>query len=204
METGHIVEWSRERGFGFVESDGRRIFLHHRDFAEKHKAPEVGDRVRFVIGADRQGRPCAQQAVHVNDGGSFQVQHLLVLLLLLLAPGRALQVLAGTIPFRYLGTYAVIISGLTYLAYARDKHQAKTKGWREKESLLHLLELLGGWPGAFVAQCRLRHKRAKLGFQIFFWLIVALHQFAAVDYIRGWPVLRQAVKGTTDFPSGPR
>jgi uncharacterized membrane protein YsdA (DUF1294 family)/cold shock CspA family protein len=192
MEAGHITEWSRARGFGFVESDGRRIFLHHRDFAGKHKAPEVGDRIRFVLGTDRQGRPCAQQAVHVNDGGSFRVEHLLVLLLLLLAPGRALWVLARTIPFAWLAGYAAVISGCTYLAYAWDKHRAKQKGWREPESMLHLLELLGGWPGAFVAQCRLRHKRTKLRYQVIFWLIVALHQFAAVDCLRGWPVIRQA------------
>jgi uncharacterized membrane protein YsdA (DUF1294 family)/cold shock CspA family protein len=202
MESGHITEWNRERGFGYVESDGRRIFLHRRDFAEKHKAPEAGDHVRFVLGTDQQGRPCAQQAVHVNDGGSFRVQHLLVLLLLLLAPGRALWVLSGTVPFRYLAGYVAVIAGLTYAAYAWDKHRARTKGWREPESLLHLLELLGGWPGAFVAQCRLRHKRTKVRFQIVFWLIVALHQFAAVDYLRGWPVLRLAVQGTTDFPAG--
>ena len=190
MENGEIIEWSHERGFGFVESGGRRIFLHRRDFAERHKAPEVGDRIRFEVGTDRQGRPCAQQAVHLNDGGSFRVEHLLVLLLLLLAPFRAFQVLSGTIPFRYLAGYAVLLSGLTYAAYAWDKHRARTKGWREPESLLHLLELAGGWPGAFVAQCRLRHKSTKVAYQIIYWSIVGLPQFVAVDYIRGWPVIR--------------
>jgi len=111
-------------------------------------------------------------------------------------------VMSGTVPFRYLGGSAVVISGLTYLAYAWDKHRARTKGWREPESLLHLLELIGGWPGAFVAQCRLRHKRAKVRYQIIFWLIVALHQFVAVDYIRGWPVLRHVMAYVLNVPAG--
>ena len=32
--TGTIVEWDRERGCGWVDTDGQRIFLHWRDFAE--------------------------------------------------------------------------------------------------------------------------------------------------------------------------
>lgn len=192
MLTGHITEWNHERGFGYLESEGRRIFLHHRDFAERHKAPEMGDRINFVLGTDRQGRPCAQQAVHVNDGGSFKTQHLLVLLLLGLVPGRALYLLSGTVPFYYSAGYGAVLSGLTYLAFAWDKNRARRKGRREPERMLHLLELLGGWPGAFVAQCRFRHKRAKISYQVAFWLIVALHQFVALDYIRGWPLARQA------------
>jgi len=41
---------------------------------------------------------------------------------------------------------------------------------------LHLLELLGGWPGAFLAQRRLRHKCSKRRYQFVFWLIVLAYQ----------------------------
>ena len=65
--------------------------------------------------------------------------------------GRAIgwQMIAG---------YAVGISLVTYLVYRHDKRQALAAGWRINESTLHLLEMLGGWPGAFVAQRLLRHK----------------------------------------------
>ena len=34
--------------------------------------------------------------------------------------------------------------------------------WRIREGTLHLVEALGGWPGAFLAQQTMRHKTVKL------------------------------------------
>jgi cold shock CspA family protein len=98
--SGKIIEWNGTRGFGYVESEGRRIFLHFRDFAERSKVPEVGDRVTFVLGADRQGRPCAQLAVHIRESrrlrpvythhnGGLRLIHFFILVFLLL-PGFAI------------------------------------------------------------------------------------------------------------------
>ncbi|SJM91388.1 Cold-shock protein (fragment) [Crenothrix polyspora] len=47
--------------------------------------------------------------------------------------------------------------------------------WRIPEKSLHTLELLGGWPGALLAQRTLRHKNRKPSYQVVFWLIVGLH-----------------------------
>jgi cold shock CspA family protein len=44
------------------------------------------------------------------------------------------------------------MSLVAYLMYARDKLSAIRGTWRVPESSLHLAELLGGWPGAYVAQ----------------------------------------------------
>lgn len=188
--TGRIVDWNWDRGFGYLEHGEARIFLHIREFSERHKPPEIGDRIRFVMGADRQGRPCAKQAVHVNDGGRFELGDALVLLLLLAAPAVALYRIGGGGGLKLGGAWCAAISGITYVVYALDKKNARTAGQREPENLLHLMELIGGWPGALVAQHRLRHKSAKTGYQFAFWLIVGLHQFVAIDALRGWPVLR--------------
>ena len=51
-QNGRIVEWRKDRGYGFVESAGQRVFLHRRDFAEFLKAPAVGDEISFIVGAD--------------------------------------------------------------------------------------------------------------------------------------------------------
>jgi uncharacterized membrane protein YsdA (DUF1294 family)/cold shock CspA family protein len=184
--TGPIVDWNPERGFGFIESNGQRIFLHMRDFNERHKVPEVGDVIQFDLGTDRQGRPCAQKARHVNEGGRFTSENILFLLLLLGAPICALGRLSNVVPLAYPVTYWFVVCSVTYFVYAWDKRRARSKRRREPENLLHLLELVGGWPGAFIAQRHLRHKCAKLSYQIVFWLIVAAHQFAAVDYLRNW------------------
>lgn len=50
--TGQIVEWDATRGHGWIETDGQRIFLHHREFAEFRRRPEIGDSIRFIAGSD--------------------------------------------------------------------------------------------------------------------------------------------------------
>jgi len=67
------------------------------------------------------------------------------------------------------------VSLLTFVVYAMDKSAAKNGNWRIKESTLHLLSFLGGWPGALLAQQKLRHKSIKQPFQFIFWLTVFLN-----------------------------
>jgi uncharacterized membrane protein YsdA (DUF1294 family) len=70
------------------------------------------------------------------------------------------------------------VSVITYFVYKYDKRAAGEKRWRAPGRTLHLLALLGGWPGALVAQSRLRHKtswRDEFWFKLLTWLIVAAH-----------------------------
>ena len=191
---GRISHWQRGRGFGYLDCEGRKVFLHIRDFKERHKQPEAGDVIHFVMGADGQGRPCALQAVHANDGGRLRPVDLLFLGFLVL-PGFAVHRLFGLEALAYAGVWVAVFSGATFLAYASDKRQARTKGWRQAESILHLWELLGGWPGAFFAQRFLRHKASKGSYLIGFALIVALYQFLAIDALRCWPIARLLFQG---------
>ena len=47
--TGRISEWKRERGFGYLDCEGRRVFLHCRDFKERHKSSKGPDQFVFVL-----------------------------------------------------------------------------------------------------------------------------------------------------------
>jgi uncharacterized membrane protein YsdA (DUF1294 family) len=94
---------------------------------------------------------------------------------------------------QWAGAYGVLLSAFTYWAYAVDKRRAEERAWRVPEARLHLLELLGGWPGAFLAQRRLRHKCSKGSYQVVFWLIVLAYQFAAFDSLRNWQLSRAAL-----------
>lgn len=81
---------------------------------------------------------------------------------------------------------ALALTGMSLLAfvlYRRDKRQAGIGGQRTPENVLHTLELLGGWPGALLAQQVFRHKTRKVSFQVVFWLIVAVHQALWVDWL---------------------
>jgi uncharacterized membrane protein YsdA (DUF1294 family) len=59
----------------------------------------------------------------------------------------------------------------TFALYAWDKRAARLGRQRIRERTLHLWEACGGWPGAFAAQRLLRHKNAKPGYQLVFWMI---------------------------------
>ncbi len=78
-------------------------------------------------------------------------------------------------PVVLVGFGYLAVSLLTVLAYGWDKRQARLGRWRIPERRLHLLELLGGWPGAWLAQHRLRHKNRKRAYQWRFRAIVVLH-----------------------------
>ncbi|ABI39871.1 protein of unknown function DUF1294 [Shewanella sp. MR-4] len=75
------------------------------------------------------------------------------------------------LPLAIVGLY-LLLSLSTFIAYAFDKSAARKGRWRTKESTLHLMSLLGGWPGALFAQQLLRHKSVKAAFRQLFWLTV--------------------------------
>ena len=68
------------------------------------------------------------------------------------------------------------MSVLSAVQYRHDKRNAQRGEWRTPEKQLHIVELLGGWPGAFLTQQLLRHKTQKTSYQAVFWLIVLTHQ----------------------------
>ena len=63
-------------------------------------------------------------------------------------------------------SWYLLINVLTFLAYAWDKRAARRHRTRVPERRLYLLELLGGFPMAWVAILTLRHKSRKPGFLV--------------------------------------
>ena len=76
----------------------------------------------------------------------------------------------------------VIINFTTFVAYGIDKRAARRGDWRVPERDLHLLEFLGGWIGAWIAQKFFRHKTAKRSYQAIYKLMIIM-EFAAVYVI---------------------
>lgn len=196
MHTAKIVEWDPRKGFGYLRHQKGRLFIHRKDFAEHHKRPTKGDRIRYRVGTDTKGRRCAVQAVHVNDGGKITVLTWLGLVLLLLMPVLAWShlLLVDYPRFTCLWLLFPAVNLATYSAYKNDKARARAKAWRTSEASLHFLELLGGWPAALLAQRQFRHKCTKTSFQTTYWLVVALHLYLATDYLMDWKLVGHAVR----------
>ncbi|HEY0947790.1 MAG TPA: DUF1294 domain-containing protein [Opitutaceae bacterium] len=110
--------------------------------------------------------------------------------MLLGLPSYALSRLGTWVDWRLLSSLPLAVSAVTFFVYRSDKRRAEAGEWRIPESSLHLLELLGGWPGAFLAQRAFRHKTAKASFQVVFWAIVVVHEYVALDSVLGWRFTR--------------
>ena len=98
-------------------------------------------------------------------------------------------------PWALIPTVYLVMSLVAFIAYAVDKSAAVHGEWRTPESTLHTFELLGGWPGAWLAQRLLRHKSIKTSFRIVFFVMVVLNLAALAYVIYGmttgdWSLLR--------------
>lgn len=202
---GTVRMWDKEKSYGFIEPDegGRDVYFHLRAFGGSPARPSVGMLVTYCLTTDGIGRPRAAFAL-VEAGGrptepTFRGQPMPAPPRHAPAPQRRRQgprrstsvgwaflgsagfigALAGAAYFHHLEWWVPAaygaVSSFTFMVYAWDKDMAVEREWRVSENTLHLLELLGGWPGALFAQQCLRHKTAKLGYQVVFWLIVTMH-----------------------------
>lgn len=176
---GKIASWNDEKGYGFISpfEGSDQIFVHITAFESRGRQPEVGDVVTFSKSTDARGRACAKGATiagvpkTTKPKQSGAVSNWIAAGFILIVVGA---VLVSAIPMPILPLY-VVFSLVTFGAYAFDKSAAKRGAWRTSESTLHLLALVGGWPGALVAQRRLRHKSRKQPFRSVFWATVALN-----------------------------
>jgi uncharacterized membrane protein YsdA (DUF1294 family) len=86
----------------------------------------------------------------------------------------AAAVFVGQLPLVILLLY-LVASAVSFLLYKHDKSSAQQGRWRTNENTLHMFSLIGGWPGAFLAQKLLRHKSRKQSFRILFWTTVVVN-----------------------------
>lgn len=138
------------------------------------RRPGVGDRVTYSVGKDSRGRLQAKAVGFVDQEraervrGSAFPRSIVGIVALAVAAGASAD---GFLPPVLAGAYFVL-SIFSFVAYMRDKSAAKRDAWRTPEGTLHMLDLLGGWPGGLIAQQRFHHKTLKQSFQFVFWLSV--------------------------------
>ncbi|MCG9695861.1 DUF1294 domain-containing protein [Shewanella sp. Isolate11] len=108
-----------------------------------------------------------------NKASSVKSEYLGLKLLLIAALfiGIFIASLQQRLPLFFI-LYYLLISLITYIAFALDKRAARRGRWRTSEQTLQLLSLLGGWPGALMGQYHLRHKSQKLSFRLGLWSMI--------------------------------
>ncbi len=190
---GRLTDWNDERGFGFVTSldDDSRAFVHVSEFPREYRRPQVLDLITYEIRQDDRGRLQAcevrflapvraaasrPKGLHGSHGDGAVVAIPLIMLAAIILAGLVLR---GTVATAFLLGY-LVMSIVTFGAYAADKSAAARGGFRTEEFALHLLEFAGGWPGALIAQRALRHKTKKQSYQLGFWVCVLLNLAALI------------------------
>jgi len=179
-DQGRITDWKDNQGFGFIRPDsgGSDIFVHISAFTDRERRPMTGDGVTYAVEFDTKGRTRGRDVAFVGGSTSmpslaepkFKAFALAALFLALMV----VAFLTGLVQAAILGLYSA--AGIvTFLAYAMDKRAAKIGRRRIPEKTLHLLSLVGGWPGALVAQKLFHHKSRKFSFQLAFWGTVILN-----------------------------
>ena len=179
---GRITQWKDKQGYGFITPDGggESVFLHIKAFRQRQERPAGNEIVTYELAHTPKGRRQAEAVEFVRGTGKKNARFaesqspwpLWVCSLFFAALIAA--VLTGKLPTPILWLYAAA-SIVAFIAYWIDKSAARAGRWRTQESTLHLLALIGGWPGALMAQRHLRHKSAKLSFQGVFWVTVLLN-----------------------------
>lgn len=180
---GKIETWNDERGFGFIQpvQGGDEIFVHIKAFPPRTGRPMVGLAVSFEVEPGPNGKKRAKAVQFIRQASRRNPQRhespapwTLPRMLVLPAFAAIFWFVASRWPVKpAVSTTYLLLSGVTFMAYALDKSAAIQGRWRTSESTLHLLALACGWPGALLAQQWLRHKSCKPSFVSAYWVTVA-------------------------------
>jgi uncharacterized membrane protein YsdA (DUF1294 family)/cold shock CspA family protein len=193
---GKIISWNNDKAYGFIaptnsktinnRASGTHVFIHKSAILNKTRKPVTGDIITFSLSKDKQGRPCAIDATFSGEKLAKKYSPLSETLPIYLAGVFIFGLLISYLKF-LLPTWIFVLytstSVISVVMYIIDKSNAKRGEQRIPEITLHLMAIIGGWPGAAIAQQTLRHKNRKQSFKVGFWLTVLFNLACFVWFI---------------------
>lgn len=201
LREGTLVYWNDEKGFGFVRPiEGGEDYFAHISVFDKQltRRPNIADRVLYEAASDTPGKKRlsyallkdATQPASVVKGILTRSRPPLLNVLIVIP-----LILSSYIIWHFnnplpLMSY-VFLSILTIILYGFDKRHAIQGQWRIPEMYIHVLEIMGGWPGSLIAQIDFSHKIRKSPYRRRLWLIIGLHGIAWAAFLTHhlWPRL---------------
>lgn len=179
-QTGVLQHWDDDRGFGFItDKKGRDIFVHVSAFGRIRSRPKAGEKVLFRVEPDAAKGVRAVEVERCWRPGHLLLPEFLFPVVLVALFYGGLWLLFQHNAFRFfLFAFLLLLAGLTFLAFGLDKRAALNERQRVPEKTLHVLSLLGGWPGGLLARPVFRHKTRKQPFSAIFWLVIVINLVA--------------------------
>ena len=200
--VGRISGWNDAKGYGFVvpHDAAGRAFVHVKALQPGSRRPMEGDMISYEVWIDARGR---QNAREIRLAGQRKLDTVLqapparwreplppkskplparlpgLPILAIFSIAITTGAVLGFVPFPLVLVYCGA-SVLSFLMYWMDKSAANWGERRIPEASLHLVDLLGGWPGALLAQAAFRHKTVKASFQQAFRRIILVNLSVAV------------------------
>lgn len=184
QKQGRLKNWNDDKGFGFIAGEKGQpdLFIHISDFQQCSFRPQINQQITFTPSQDKRGRSRAINA-HIagqnikakknllkgRSAGIFSIGFSVIFLILVVV-----LVIVEKLPWIVLYWY-LMLSTLLFVLYKSDKQAAKLQYWRTKENTLHILSMIGGWPGALIAQQTLRHKSNKTSFRVIFFITLLVN-----------------------------
>jgi len=184
---GHIKTWDNKKGFGFIKpADGGSTVFVHISGIKNRKAPlQIDEEVSYTLTKDPEGRFLAENVLrYIDKTPSISNIRIITIACLITLTFYSLFIFTKIPIEKFISILVVyfILSIITFKTYKFDKLSAIDNQRRVPEKNLHLLSIIGGWPGAMLAQEILRHKSKKQPFKSLFWLGVVIN-FGLLAYV---------------------